>query len=249
MSLGINLISTKTIPSFLIENKKEFPIPIRCNPTENDNSECEIDESVILKDNEYYTIHYSCNIYNMSKDIDETPITEFQYVNTNLLDELYYKIIDFDFEKGIINLNLSETLKKGEKINGVVGPDCDNVPISYQFNFVCEGSDSNNVKCEINRDNRYKQKYNGKYKIYYLEDYSLNEFELTRELEPEENYYDFIVDTKKKSHVLLYLIIGLIVLCCVVLYCFIKNWKKSEGYNKVRIAENRYLSDDYLYSH
>ena len=54
------------------------------------NSECEIGDEVTLIDNEKYNIYYSDNIYNISEDINEEPIGEFEYVDTNILEELYF---------------------------------------------------------------------------------------------------------------------------------------------------------------
>jgi hypothetical protein len=133
---GVDFVKTQIHEPFLIENEKEDPIIVRCIPIDDDHSECEIDDDVYLKDNEYYNIYYSENIYNISSDINSEPIAEFQYVETNILDELYYIVDKFDFNNGILKLNLSEILKKGEEIDGVVAPDYDNVEEIYQLNFI-----------------------------------------------------------------------------------------------------------------
>jgi hypothetical protein len=49
-------------------------------------------------------------------DINEESLGEFQYINTNILDELYYVIDKFNFETGELKLNISNQLKKGESI-------------------------------------------------------------------------------------------------------------------------------------
>ena len=59
----------------------EVPVPVRCVPVDIDHSECEIDDDVMLKDNEWYNIYYSENIYNISMDINEESLGEFQYIN------------------------------------------------------------------------------------------------------------------------------------------------------------------------
>ena len=243
-SWGINLISTKTLPSFLIENEKEDPIMVRCVPVDDEHSECDIEDDIILKDNEWYNIYYSDNIYNSSQDINQDPIAEFQYSDTNLLDELYYKINEFNFEKGIINLNLSQELKIGEEIYGIVGPEYDDVPECYQFNFVCHGKGGYNVKCEIEKDED-KVEYNGKYCIYALEDYSFNEFETEQRTESEETYYEYIVE-KKNPYFIICIIIIALVICGFIIY-YIKCRKSTEEYDRIRIADNNYMSDNYLY--
>ena len=42
LSWGVNYITTKTLPSFLISNEKEVPIIVRCLPIDDEHSECEI---------------------------------------------------------------------------------------------------------------------------------------------------------------------------------------------------------------
>ena len=244
---GVNFIKTKSLPSFLAENDKEDPIVVRCVPIDVKTSECEIEDDVILKDNEWYNIYYSENIYNVSEDIHLDPIGEFQYIDTNILDELYYKVNTFNYERGIISLNLSEKLKKGEEAIGIVGPEnYDNVPECYQFNFVCEGNDEYQVNCRINKNEEGKIEYQGgKYQIYYLEDYSLNEYETDERSTPQESYYEYIVE-EKKSYFLTCCIIIAIILVGVIIYCT-KCRKRSEVYNRIRIADNNYLSDNYLY--
>ena len=74
------------------------------------NSECEIDESVKLIDNEIYNIYYLDNIYNISEDINEEP-DEFKYIDTSILKELYYEIKDFNYDKGIIMSNKIKIIK------------------------------------------------------------------------------------------------------------------------------------------
>ena len=244
-SWGVNYITTKSIPSFLIENDKEEPFMVRCSPVDDEHSECEIEDDIILKDNEWYNIYYSDNIYNVSQDINEDPIGEFIYVDTNILDELYYKINQFSFEKGIINLNLSQKLKRGEEIYGVVGPDFENVPECYLYNFICTGNDGYSVDCKIQKEEDGKIEYRGNYTIYSLEDYSLNEFETEERSTPEETYYEYIVE-KKRPYFLIFCFIIVIIVFCAIVY-FIKFKRPTETYNRIRIADNNYLSDNYLY--
>ena len=246
-SWGVNYITTKSLASFLIENDKEDPIIVRCVPVDDEHSECEIEDDYILKDNEWYNIYYSENIYNLSQDIDRNPIGDFQYVDTNILDELYYKVNKFNFDRGIINLNLSKLLKKGEEICGIVGPDYNNVAECYKFNFICEGNDSYTVDCQIKKEEEGKIEYRGvNFDIYSLEDYSLNEFETDERAAPEENYIEYIADEKKRPYLLIVTIAIVILICLVILYC-VKCRKSNEQYDRIRIADNNYISDNYLY--
>ena len=244
---GVNYITTKSLPSFLIENSKEEPIIVRCIPFDDENSECEIDDDIFLKDNEWYDIYYSENIYKIGEDINENPIGEFQYIDTNLLDEFYYKINKFYFDRGIINLNLSHILKRGEEIYGVVGPEYDDVAECYQYNFVCQGADSYTVDCKIEKDEEEKIEYTSvNYCIYYLDDYSLNEYEAEERAKPEETYYEYIVE-KKKPYLIICIIIIAIIICVVVIY-FLKFKNNDDGsYGRIRIADNNYMPDNYLY--
>ena len=243
--LGVNYMTTKTLAPFVIENEKEEPLCVRCIPVDEDHSECDIEDDVILRDNEWYNIYYSTNIYQIGEDISPEPIGEFQYIDTNILDELYYKVNSFSFTNGNVNLNLSQILKRGEEINGVIGPEYDNVPESYQFNFVCKGKDTYTVDCIIDKEEKGKVEYKGKYCIYCLEAYSLNDYETEEAGAPEETYYEYIVE-KKRPHFLIFIIIFVIIICFVIAY-YLKYKKSSEFYNRIRVADNDYLSDSYLY--
>ena len=244
---GVNFITTKSLPSFLIENKKEEPIIVRCIPFDDEHSECEIEDDIFLKDNEWYNIYYSENIYNLAEDINEEPIGEFQYVDTNLLDEFYYKINKISFEQGIINLNLSHILNRGEEIYGVIGPKYDDVAESYQYNFICHGADSYTVDCIIEKEEEEKIEYkSGNYCIYYLDDYSLNEYEAEERAKPEETYYEYLVE-KKKPIILICLIIIAIIICVVVIYFLKFKNRDDDSYGRIRIADNNYMPDNYLY--
>ena len=146
----------------------------------------------------------------------------------------------------MINLNLSEKLKIGEEANGIVGPEYDNVPECYQFNFFCQGKGGYTVDCRIEKNEEGKIEYKGgHYQIYSLEDYSLNEFETDERSAPQETYYEYIVE-EKKSYFLTCCIIITLIIACIIIY-FTKCRKRNETYNRIRIADNNYLSDNYLY--
>ena len=73
------------------------------------------------------------------------------------------------------------------------------MPESYQFNFVCKGKDTYTVDWTIDKEEKGKGEYRGKYFIYSLEDYSLNDYETEEAGVPEETYYEYIVEKKDLS--------------------------------------------------
>ena len=159
----------------------------------------------------------------------------------------YYKINKFNFDRGIINLNLSQKLRKGEEIFGIVGPDYDDVPECYQYNFICEGQNTYTVDCKIQKEEEEKIEYKGgNYCIYSLEDYSLNEYETDERTTPEETYIEYKENKKKRPYVIVVCIVIVIIICLVIIY-LVKFRKKRETYDRIRISDNNYLSDNYLY--
>ena len=100
-SCGVNYISTNKIHPFFIKNEKEDPILLKC--TQFDVlADCRLGPEVKLIDNEVYKIFYSKNIYKKNEDLVDDPIGEFKYLDTIELDDIYYTIKKFDFEKGIL---------------------------------------------------------------------------------------------------------------------------------------------------
>ena len=244
---GVNYITTNKLHPFLITNTKEVPIIVRCSPVDHDTTECDIDDDILLKDNEFYNIYYTEDIYNLYENINKVPIGEFQYIDTNLLNELYYVIKKFDFSNGILKLSLSHELSKEERISGIIGPEYEDVAECYQYNFYCNGNNSHYVDCQIEKDDEDKVQFDGKYCIYSLEDYSLNEFELKEKLEEEYNdggYLEYIVE-KKISYFFVFIIIIIILIVLAILY-FVK-WRNENSYNAIRNTDNNYMPDDYLY--
>ena len=72
---------------------EDFPMRVKCEPIFMDDlSECKMGNEHILRDNEFYNIHYSTNIYNKSLDINETAIGEFRFEDTKINDMRYYVI-------------------------------------------------------------------------------------------------------------------------------------------------------------
>ena len=174
-SWGVNFITTQYLNPFQLKNEKEEPIKIKCNYLFLKNySICIIEKDTYLKDNEFYNIYYSDNIYNLYEDININPIGEFKYINTNINHKLYYTCKYINFEEGIIKVIISNILEKGKIIKGIIGPDFDNVANFYLFDFICKGNNRNYLKCLIIKKNKDKLLYKGNYIIYSLENYSFN---------------------------------------------------------------------------
>ena len=233
-SWGVNYITTNSLHPFIAKNDKEDPILVRCCSSVDVefNSECEIDERVKLIDNEIYSIYYSDNIYNISEDINEEPIGEFKYIDTNILKELYYEINDFNYDKGIIKLRMSNKIKRYKTIRGVIGPAYDNVAECYQLNFICRGNGSHNISCKSEK-NEDKIKVNLNYSIYSVEGYSLNPKEVRRKL--------FFKKKLRQLSVLILIIDFLLVGKIIVDWLFKK--RKNEEFKKMKIDKNNYISD------
>ena len=105
LSYRVNFLGTNILEPFMIKNDRDFPMNVECVPIFLDDlSECKMNDGHILRDNEFYNIHYSSNIYKKSKDIYEIAIGEFRYEDTKINDMKYYVVKNLNFEKGIINL-------------------------------------------------------------------------------------------------------------------------------------------------
>ena len=239
VSWGVNFICTNNLHPFLMRNEKEEPIIATCTQSSMDEekSECVIDGDYNLIDNEIYSIYYSKNIYNLSEDIEEKPIGEFKYVDTNLLDEYYYDINHFDFKNGNIKLNISNIVKKGETINGLVGPTYDDVAECYIYDLICKGNGNHMLDCNINKNDPDKVPYDGDYKMYSLEGYSLNKEQLYYKLNYHKNMRRFKI-------AVLTIVIVVIIICAIV---YVVKMRSKRNYHSMKINENGYVSDDFLF--
>jgi glycerophosphoryl diester phosphodiesterase len=171
-SLGVNFITTNKLPPFLIKNEYEIPIFLKC--TQFDVlADCRLGPEVKLIDNEIYNIYYSGNIYKLYENISDTPIGEFKYLDTIKLDDRYYTVKIFDFEKAYLKLNSSVRVDKGENITGKVGPAHENVADCYLYDFFCDGNNKHEVHCKIFKNNRSIVEYDGNYTINVVTNYSL----------------------------------------------------------------------------
>ena len=102
------------------------------------------------------------------------------------MNKLYYKLLYLDFRKGIIRLITSNIIKNNETIVGYIGPSYEQVPECYQYKYLCKGNSRNILYCYINKKEPNKVEFEGKYKIYSLENYSFNSFEVYKKL----NYFE-----------------------------------------------------------
>ena len=252
---GVNYMLSRNLPPFIIQNEKEEAIMVRCYTVDEETSECDIDDYLFLKDNEDYSIYYSENIYNTEEDIDPEPLAEFKYINTNLLDELYYYVHYLNFERESITLILSESLPKNEKIKGLIGPENDDLEDCYLFNFECQGNGTFSVNChfDINEPGKIYLKW-AHYSIHSLDDYSLNELEVEQRKVEEENeeyqekegYINYVVEKEPTTLYTFLFVFAVIVI--VIIICILRSTKcKKPVRTYVRITDNNYMSDDNLY--
>ena len=215
-SNGVNYIGTDTLEPFLINNDKDYPMSVECVPIFLDDlSECKMSNEHILRDNEFYNIHYSSNIYKKSMDINETAIGEFRYEDTKINDMKYYVVKNIDIEKGIINLITSDKIAIGKKIKGKIGPNFDNVADIYIFDFICEGIGQNYINCKIEKDDN-KIEFNGNYVIYNLENYSFNEEEI-EDFNLMKLKYRHIYSNQEKA---IYYSILIFITFCIIYYSY-----------------------------
>lgn len=200
-----------------MKNVKEEPIQVKCISSQDNYriSICKLDENINLIDNEVYNIYYSSNIYNITNHIVEIPIGEFKYVNTNLCNQLYYKLTYFDFKKGIIMLTTSNSIRLNKKIIGYIGPAYDSVAKCYQYKYICNGNGSNKLFCNIKKNDPNKVNFKGKYNIYNLEGYSFNPIEVNKKL-------NNFIKIKTIKILIIYIII-IFIICVIILSKNLKN--------------------------
>ena len=208
---GVNYITTQYLHPFLVENEKEEPIKLKCTSLLFDDkfSECKFDENVNLIDNEIYNIYYSEDIYNLSNNINEIPIGQFKYLNTNNDNKLFYSVKYLNFTQGIVQLYISNRINKKKILKGIIGPAYDNVAKCYQYNFFCEGMKKYLVNCKIIKNELDKIEFKGNYSIYYLENYTLNNAEI-------ESLMFSIIQKKNCFFIILNIIIILLIIKFII---------------------------------
>jgi len=226
-SMGVNFITTNKLEPFLVENEYEEPIPLKC--TQFDVLvDCRLGQEVKLYDNAVYNIYYTKNIYKLFEDIDDKPIGEFKYLDTKQLDDRFYKVNKFDFEKGDIELNITFAIKKGRKLKGKVGPDYENVKDCYLYEFVCDGNNLLRIPCKINK-NQNVVKFNGNYSIHLVNYYSLNKTIPKAETNTILNF------GKQNSRFIYISTIILVILATSILIYIMNKGKSSNAFSQIKI--------------
>ena len=242
-SWGVNYITTNKLHPFLIENEYEDTILLKC--TQFDIlADCRLDPEVQLIDNEIYNIYYSENIYNINKNITDQPIGEFKYLDTKLYDDLYYTVMNFNFQNGYILLNSSIRIKKGKQLRGKVGPtnyrnkaaDC------YQYDFICQGTNTHELDCKIIKDNPNVVKFEGIYSIYSLENYSLY---IPQDSNKENSLFGINLNNDERKNVkIIYFSSITFIIIVIFIYIFaIKNRKGVFKLKEIKIIENAYIPE------
>ena len=233
--MGVNLITTNKLHPFLIKNDYEIPIRMRC--TQFDIlADCRLGREVKLIDNEIYNIYYSENIYNIYEDIVDLPIGEFKYLDTKKLDDLYYTVPIFDFEKSYIKINSSIKVDRGLKLKGKVGPAHENVEDCYLYDFVCIGNNKYKVHCQIIKNDSIVP-FNGDYCVHTVENYSLY---ITPNITKENTFLGINLD---KQGIFYYPIIILVVLAIFIIIYSIKGKKNNYALKEVNIGDSSYIPE------
>ena len=232
LSLGVNFITTNKLEPFLIDNEYEWPILLRCNQFDI-LVDCRLGKEIKLYDNAVYNIYYTKNIYNLYEDIVDKPIGEFKYLDTKQLDDRFYKVKKFDFEKGDIDLDITFAIKVGKKLRGKVGPDYDNVKDCYLYDFSCDGNNLLNISCKIDKNNK-TVKFNGNYTIHSIDYYSWNK---TVPLVKTNSIFGNINENNK----LIYFstVLFIIIATCVVIFIIFKG-KNKKDFSKIKIDDKTF---------
>ena len=234
-SLGVNYITTNKIHPFLIENEREFPLLYKCTQFDLLSVCLMVDGFPKMVDRETYSVYYSDNIYNISEDINETPIGEINYLETNHLEHYYYSVKEYDFDKGILKLNLTIVIETYEQLRGKLGPEgyVFSAKDIYQYDFLCKGNGTNEVDCKIFKDDESKIRLEGNYSIYVIENTSI--YVPKKEI----SYDDFIGNQNDnyKKYMYIIIIIVIIILIIISIYYYYKN-KRNDHFIRLDTEEN-----------
>lgn len=231
-SMGVNFITTNKIEPFYVENEYEEPILLKC--TQFDVLvDCRLGQEVKLYDNAVYNIYYTKNIYKLYEDIVDKPISELKYLDTKQLDDRFYIIHKFDFEKGDIVLNITFPIRKNKKLRGKVGPDFDNVQAPYLYDFECEGNNLKYINCKINK-NENVVKFNGNYSIHMVDYYSKND---TSKIKLNSTLFDFTKFRKENKFFLYSGLIFIVLASVILIYVFGKD-KNSNKFSRIKIESS-----------
>ena len=239
---GVKYITTDKLHPFLIHNDKDIPIPIKC--TQFDIlADCRLPPEVKLIDNEVYNIYYTKNIYEMNKDIDDTPIGEFKYLDTKKLDDIFYTVMDFDFNNSYLRLNSSVKVRKPRQLHGFVGPaGYESIaPRCYQYEFICNGTDKLQVDCKIFKDNEDVVKFEGNYSVYSVENYSFY-------IPENKTVHKPLIDLSNPQTEQRFVYISSIVIIIIATIAFIYSIRNNDNdygnqFSKKRIKENSFIPE------
>ena len=239
---GVNYITTNKLHPFLIHNDKDIPIPIKC--TQFDIlADCRLPPEVKLIDNEVYNIYYTTNIYEMNKDIVDKPIGEFKYLDTKKLDDIFYTVMDFDFNNGYLKLNSSVKVRKPKQLRGFVGPaGYESIaPSCYQYEFICNGNDKLQVDCRIFKDNDDVVKFEGNYSVYSVENYSFY-------IPENKTVHKPLIDLSNPETEQRFVYISSIIIIIIATIAFIYSVRHSDNdysttFSKKKIRENSFIPE------
>ena len=242
--MGVSYITTNKLHPFLIQNDYEEPILLKCTQF-NILADCRLGPEVKLIDNEIYNIYYSENIYDINKDINDKPIGEFKYLDTKQLDDLYYTVMKFDYEKGYILLNSSIRInKKDRKLKGKVGPDSykSYAADCYQYDFICNGTNTHELDCKINKSDDNVVKFEGNYSVYTVENYSLY---IPQNATKENSLFgmNFGGDGKKNNKIIYFSSLIFIIFATIIFICAVKNRSGHNQLKEIKIVENAYIPE------
>ena len=237
--LGVNFIITNKLHPFQIKNDYEYPFLLKC--TQFDVlADCRLGPEVKLIDTQIYRIYYSTNIYKLNEDIIDETIGEFQYLDTMKLDDMYYSIKKFDFDKAYLRLNSSVEVEKGKSMKGKIGPSYKNVADCYLYDYVCEGNNKFEVDCKILKNDSNIVKYDGNYSIHLVENYSKYFPENLTTEQIVKSFTDKNRSLRKYLPSIIFITIATIILIISIKNSIIKMKNKLK---KVDIKENTYVPE------
>lgn len=234
-SVGVNYITTNKIHPFLIENEREFPLLYKCTQFDLLSVCLMVDGFPKMVDREKYSVYYSDNIYNISEDINETPIGEVNYLETNHLEHYYYSVKEYDFDKGILKLNLTIVIETYEHLTGKIGPEgyVFSAKDIYQYDFLCKGNGTKEVDCKIFKDDESKIRLEGNYSIYVIDNTSI--YVPKKEISFDDDTVN--QNDNYKNYIYIIIVLVIIIVSVVSINYYYKN-KSNEIFIKIETEEH-----------
>ena len=149
----------------------------------------------------------------------------------------------YDLDKDYILLNSSVRMKKKEFLRGKLGPDTyrSYAADCYQYDFICEGTNSHELDCKILRNNSDVVKVEGNYSIYTVENYSLY---IPQDPSKENSLFGMNFGNGKKNNKIIYFssLIFILFATFIFVYAFITR-KGANQLKEINIAENSYIPE------